>query len=74
MKIEENEYWRGPADVYIPVSKTFVPSIDGVNIAYQDGSETERASADPNHKPYTKKEYRNKFAKYKNGLWFWKEK
>ena len=58
--------------IKIPTKITEVPSIDGVNTYYSDGSETEMFELDS--KPYTLKEYQDKYSITKNnGELFWKE-
>lgn len=57
--------------IKIPHNITSVPSIDGVNIYYSNGSETEMFSDDA--KPYTLEEYQQKYSSAKiTGELFWK--
>lgn len=65
------DYWTY-CGIKIPMHVTNVPSIDGVNIHYSDGSETERFGL--NVKRLTMEEYQHKYSIVKsNGEMFWKE-
>ncbi len=69
-KNNKSEYWTY-CGIKIPHYITKVPSIDGVNIYYSDGSETEVYGDGPG---YTLKEYQDKYSIAKtNGELFWKE-
>ena len=72
-KITNNnsEYWTY-CGIKIPLNIKSVPSIDGVNTYYSDGSETEMCGF--NVKSYTLKEYQDKYSIAKsNGELFWKK-
>lgn len=65
-----NEFWNY-CGIKIPINVKSVPSIDGVNTHYNDGSETELFGI--NVKPYTLKEYIEKYSIVRtNGELFWK--
>jgi Fe-S cluster assembly iron-binding protein IscA len=67
---DNNEFWTY-CGIKIPIYIKNVPSIDGVNTHYSDGSETEMFTI---NKPYTLKEYQNKYSvAISNGELFWKE-
>lgn len=71
-KINKNsEFWTY-CGIKIPINIKNVPSIDGINTHFSDGSETERFGI--NVKCFTLKEYQNKYSFAKsNGELFWKE-
>ncbi len=75
--IKKNGYfWTGPADVKIPLSIRRVPSLDRVNstsYSLTDGGTCQVSNTvlGTNKQPYTTDEYREKFAIYTNGDWYW---
>ncbi len=69
--MNNSEFWTY-CGIKIPTNIKSVPSIDGINTSYSDGSETEMCGI--NVKPYTLKEYQNKYSIVRsNGELVWKE-
>jgi hypothetical protein len=67
---DNSEFWNY-CGIKIPINIKNVPSIDGVNTYYNDGSETQMFGI--NVKRFTLKEYQNKYSIAKsNGELFWK--
>ena len=67
--ISSNKYWKY-CEIYIPNNIILVPSIDRVNIRSIYGEESK---LEVKCKPYTIKEYQNKFSIKKfDGLLYWK--
>ena len=65
----KKDYWQGPVDVLVPNYIDEVPCLDNINTMLKDGSCTELDGI--SIEPYTVESYREKFAEYKNGKWFW---
>lgn len=70
METNMNNYWTY-CGIQIPTNIKSVPSIDGVNIRYSDGSETERVGI--NTTPFTLEEYQNKHSIAAKGDLFWNQ-
>ena len=71
-KIKKSEkYWKGPAGVLITNYIGSVPSIDKVNRMSINGGSTQLWN--PPSKHYTEEEYREKFAKCIDGVYYWDE-
>ena len=65
----KNDYWLGPYNIRIPNSIEDVRSTDGCNMLSKDGSETERFIRSPSP---SEKEYKEKYAKLVDGIWYYK--
>lgn len=76
-------FWIGPADVKIPLSIDSVRALNGkFYMSYklsQDGEidiltyrHVFSSKIDDDNKIYTENEYREKFAIFKDGNWYWK--
>ena len=68
---KSEKYWIGPADVLIPNYIGSVPSIDKVNRMFNNGRSTQLWNPPSNH--YSEEEYREKFAKCIDGVYYWDE-
>jgi hypothetical protein len=65
-----NTYWLGPFGIKIPISIISVPTADGKNKRYQNGSETKMFFMEP---WMTEDEYKSKFTELRtDGEWYWK--
>ena len=70
--MNKNNYWIGAYDIRVSNSIKNIIAKDGYNLLYPDGSQTEKFM--PNAPCLTEKEYKEKYAKFVDGFWYWKTK
>ncbi len=67
-RFSSNEYWTGPYGIQIPNYIEYITSKDGGNTLYKSGGETEMGCCNPP----TEEEYKQKYCKLLNGVYYWK--
>ena len=67
MGASQSEYWTGPYGIQVPSQVIAIKAEDGGNILYKDGGQTEMCVLNPP----TEAEYKNRYCKLVNGIWYW---
>lgn len=65
---EDEDFWEGPYEVWVPRTINDVPARDGRNRQYQTGGATKMKV----YPPLTESEWKAKYAYEKNGRWYYR--